>query len=110
MDVDTRADRTALNRSYSAFHALWPRTTMRTAYRQNGGLSRHGTSSHANGRMTMRSGNARYSADSNVYVTTTLAEGSGCVGCEFHDEVGVEGCADPFQQRNGGDDAARFKP
>ena len=51
-----------------------------------------------------------FSADSNVYVTTTLAEGSGCVGCEFHDEVGVEGCADPFQQRNGGDDAARFKP
>jgi hypothetical protein len=62
------------------------------------------------GRISMRAHNARYSADSNAYVTTTVAEGSGCVGCEFHDEVGVKGCADPFQQRNRGDDAARFKP
>ena len=33
---------------------------------------------------------------------------SGSVGGEFHDEVGVEGCADPFQQGNRGHDAARF--
>jgi hypothetical protein len=61
-------------------------------------------------RMSMRSGNARYSADSNAYVITMAAGSSGCVGCEFHDEVGVEGCANPFQQWNRGDDAARFKP
>ena len=53
-------------------------------------------------------GNVRYSADSNACVTTTVAGSSGCVGREFHDEVGVEGCADPLQQRNRGDDAARF--
>ena len=53
--------------------------------------------------------NARSSADSNAYVAT-VAEGSGSVGCEFHDEVGVKGGADPFQQRNRGHYAARFKP
>jgi hypothetical protein len=67
-------------------------------------------SEHANDRMSMRIGSARYSADSNACVTTTVTGSSGSVRCEFHDEVGVEGCADPFQQRNRGDDAAGFKP
>ena len=31
------------------------------------------------------------------------------VGCDFHDEVGVEGCADSFQQGDGGHDAARLR-
>jgi hypothetical protein len=53
--------------------------------------------------------NSLSSADSNAYVAT-VAEGSGSVGCEFHDEVGVKGGADPFQQRNRGHYAARFKP
>jgi len=35
------------------------------------------------------------SADSNM--CAAVAGSSGCVGCECHDEVGVEGCADPFQ-------------
>jgi hypothetical protein len=34
---------------------------------------------------------------------------SGGVGCDFDDEVSVEGCADPFQQRDRGDDAAGFQ-
>ena len=32
------------------------------------------------------------------------------MGCDLHDQVGVEGCADPFQQRDGGDDPACFQP
>jgi hypothetical protein len=55
-----------------------------------------------------RVSNSLTSADSNVCVATTVAGSSGCVGCEFHDEVGVECGADPFQQRDRGDDAARF--
>jgi hypothetical protein len=65
-------------------------------------------SSHTKHRMIMRTFNVRYSADSNM--CAAVAGSSGCVGCECHDEVGVEGCADPFQQRNRGNDAARFKP
>jgi hypothetical protein len=34
---------------------------------------------------------------------------SGGVGREFDDEVSVEGCADSFQQRDRGHDAAGFK-
>ncbi len=34
--------------------------------------------------------------------------GSGGMGGYIHDEVGVEGHADPFQQRDGGDHAACF--
>ena len=34
---------------------------------------------------------------------------SGGVGRELDDEVGVEGCADSFQQRDRGDDAAGFQ-
>jgi len=34
---------------------------------------------------------------------------SGGVGCEFDDEVSVEGCADSLQQGNRGHDPAGFQ-
>ena len=37
-----------------------------------------------------------------------LGYGSGGVGGYIHDELGIEGHADPFQQRDGGHDAACF--
>lgn len=44
--------------------ALWPRRQCGAADRGEGGRSHHGTSSYAICRMIMRSGNARYSAES----------------------------------------------
>jgi hypothetical protein len=35
-------------------------------------------------------------------------ESSGGVGYELHDQVGVQGCADPLQEGNGGHDSARL--
>jgi hypothetical protein len=35
---------------------------------------------------------------------------SGGVGGDFHDEIGVKGRGNPFQQWNGGDYAAGFQP
>jgi hypothetical protein len=45
--------------------------------------------------MDMRRLGSLTSADSNM--CAAVAGGSGCAWREFDDEVGVEGCADPFQ-------------
>ena len=61
--------------------------------------------------ISMRCYNTRFSADP----VRALARGggrsvlSGGVGGELDDEVSIEGCADSFQQRDGGDDAAGFQ-
>jgi hypothetical protein len=53
--------------------------------------------------------NTRYSAESDAGTGGRgPGYGSGGVGGYIHEEVGIEGHADPFQQWDGGHDAACF--
>jgi hypothetical protein len=57
----------------------------------------------------MRAGGVLISAESDAGTDRRgPGYGSGGVGGYVHDELGIEGYADPFQQRDGGHDAACF--
>ena len=57
----------------------------------------------------MRAGEVLISAESNAGTDRRgPGYGSGGVGGYIHDQLGIEGHADPFQQRDGGHDAACF--